>query len=43
MPALCSDLETHLIRECGHWTQQDKPDELNRLMADWLIRRFGPA
>ena len=43
MPALCSDLETHLIRECGHWTQQDKPDQLNQLMADWLIRRFRPA
>lgn len=40
MPALCSDLETHLIRECGHWTQQEKPEELNRLMIDWLRRRF---
>lgn len=40
MPLLCADLETHLIRECGHWTQQDKPAELGRLMADWLIRRF---
>jgi pimeloyl-ACP methyl ester carboxylesterase len=43
MPALCSDLETRLIRECGQWTQQDKPDQLNQLMADWLIRRFRPA
>jgi pimeloyl-ACP methyl ester carboxylesterase len=41
MPALCPDLETHLIRECGHWTQQEKPDELNRLLVDWLTRRFG--
>jgi pimeloyl-ACP methyl ester carboxylesterase len=40
MPALCSDLETHMIGECGHWTQQDKPEELNRLMSDWLTRRF---
>ncbi len=40
MPALCSDLETHMIRECGHWTQQEKPEELNRLMIDWLRRRF---
>jgi pimeloyl-ACP methyl ester carboxylesterase len=31
----------HMIRECGHWTQQDKPEELNRLMTDWLQRRFG--
>lgn len=40
MPALCSDLEIHNIEECGHWTQQEKPDELNRLMVDWLTRRF---
>jgi pimeloyl-ACP methyl ester carboxylesterase len=42
MPAFVSDLETHLIRECGHWTQQEKPEELNRLMIDWLTRRFPP-
>jgi len=40
MPALCSDLEMHMIAGCGHWTQQEKPDELNRLMVDWLTRRF---
>jgi len=40
MPALCSDLETKMIGECGHWTQQDKPEELNAVMIDWLKRRF---
>ena len=40
MPALCSDLEVHNIEECGHWTQQDKPEELSRIMIDWLTRRF---
>jgi pimeloyl-ACP methyl ester carboxylesterase len=39
MPALCSDLETVLIEKCGHWTQQEKPAELNRIMLDWLGRR----
>jgi pimeloyl-ACP methyl ester carboxylesterase len=43
MPALCPDLEIHLIRECGHWTQQDRPEELSRLMTDWLVRRFRPS
>lgn len=43
MPALCSDLEMHMIRECGHWTQQEKPGELNRVMLDWLQRRFAAA
>ncbi len=41
MPAVCSDLETHQIAECGHWTQQEKPEELNRLLLDWLGRRFA--
>ncbi len=40
MPALCSDLEVVGIRECGHWTQQEKPAELSRAMLDWLGRRF---
>jgi hypothetical protein len=26
-----------------HWTQQEKPEELNRLMIDWLQRRFAAA
>jgi pimeloyl-ACP methyl ester carboxylesterase len=41
MPAVCSDLEIHMISRCGHWTQQEKPEELNRLMLDWLGRRFS--
>ena len=24
----------------GHWTQQERPDEVNRLILDWLDRRF---
>jgi pimeloyl-ACP methyl ester carboxylesterase len=40
MPALCSDLEMKGIAECGHWTPREKPEELNRLMLDWLKRRF---
>lgn len=40
MPDICTDLEMHMIRECGHWTQQERPEELNQLMLDWLGRRF---
>jgi len=40
MPAFIGDLETHLVRDSGHWTQQEKPQEVNRLMLDWLDRRF---
>jgi pimeloyl-ACP methyl ester carboxylesterase len=35
-----TDLEKHIIPDCGHWTQQEKPDELNALLVDWLKRRF---
>ncbi len=41
MPNLVPDLETHLIKDCGHWTQQEKPAELNAVMTGWLTRRFG--
>jgi len=41
MRAFVPDLESHMIRECGHWTQQEKPAELNAAMIDWLRRRFG--
>ncbi len=41
MPDICSDLEMHMIEGCGHWTQQEKPEELSALMLDWLTRRFG--
>ena len=41
MEAFVPDLEKHLIKDCGHWTQAEKPDELNRIVVDWLKRRFG--
>ncbi|MRR56173.1 MAG: alpha/beta hydrolase [Deltaproteobacteria bacterium] len=40
MEEFIPDLEKHLIRECGHWTQAEKPEEVNLLISDWLIRRF---
>jgi pimeloyl-ACP methyl ester carboxylesterase len=41
METFVPDLEKHLIKDCGHWTQTEKPDELNRVMTSWLKRRFG--
>jgi pimeloyl-ACP methyl ester carboxylesterase len=26
----------HLIEGAGHWNQQEKPEETNRLLLDWL-------
>lgn len=27
---------THLVKDCGHWTQQEKPQEVNTLLIDFL-------
>jgi pimeloyl-ACP methyl ester carboxylesterase len=35
------DLERHVIPCCGHWTQAERPEELNRLMLGWLGRRIA--
>ncbi|MEN8183714.1 MAG: alpha/beta hydrolase [Myxococcota bacterium] len=40
MPSLVPDLEMETIEKCGHWTQQEKPEELNRILLDWLHRRI---
>jgi len=34
------DLEIQTIEDCGHWTQQEKPAELNIIMLEWMARRF---
>ncbi|WP_371621712.1 alpha/beta hydrolase [Streptomyces sp. NBC_01116] len=26
----------HILEGCGHWIQQERPDEVNRLLTDWL-------
>lgn len=43
MEQYCPDLEKHVIADCGHWTQAEKPDALNALITDWLTRRFGAS
>ena len=40
MEAYVPDLEKALIKDSGHWTQQEKPQEVNRVILDWLDRRF---
>jgi pimeloyl-ACP methyl ester carboxylesterase len=41
MERFVPDLERTLIKDCGHWTQQEHPDEVNAIMIEWLKRRFG--
>ena len=33
-------VEKVTIPDCGHWTQQEKPAELNAILVDWLKRKF---
>ena len=32
---------SHLLDGCGHWIQQERPDEVNRLLTDWLATLPG--
>ena len=29
---------SHLLEGCGHWVQQERPDQVNDLILDWLQR-----
>ena len=31
-----SNVRKELIEDCGHWTQQEKPEEVNRILLDFL-------
>lgn len=33
LPGLVS---SQLLDDCGHWIQQERPEETNRLLLDWL-------
>lgn len=33
LPGLVS---SHILEGCGHWVQQERPDEVNRLLLEWL-------
>lgn len=41
MERFVPDLERVLIENCGHWTQQEHPDQTNKAILSWLARRFG--
>lgn len=41
MEDFIADLEKYTVMDSGHWTQQEKPEEVNRVMIDWLNRKIG--
>lgn len=40
MEDICADLEKVLIRGSGHWTQQEKPEEVSAALINWLGRKI---
>jgi pimeloyl-ACP methyl ester carboxylesterase len=41
MEKLVPDLEKYLVRDSGHWTQQEKPEEVSAKLIEWRRKRFG--
>lgn len=41
LPGLVS---SHVLDDCGHWLQQERPEETNRLLVSWLaeVSRRAP-
>jgi microsomal epoxide hydrolase/non-specific protein-tyrosine kinase len=40
MEQIVPALEKAIIDDCGHWVMWEQPEILNRLMLDWLQRKF---
>lgn len=38
LQAVAPSAEVHVLKECSHWIQNDRPEETNRLMRDFLAR-----
>jgi len=41
MEKLIPDLEKYLVKGSGHWTQQEKPEEVSGKLIEWRKKRFG--
>lgn len=41
MEDFISDLEKYTVMGSGHWTQQERPEEVNRVIIEWLQRKIA--
>ncbi len=41
MEDFITDLEKYTVMDSGHWTQQEKPEEVNQVIIDWLNRKIA--
>ncbi|MER7047189.1 alpha/beta fold hydrolase [Streptomyces jumonjinensis] len=35
-PSTMPRAQTHLLKDCGHWMQQEQPEQVNALLTQWL-------
>lgn len=40
MEQFVPNLTKYLVKGSGHWTQQEKPEEVTRVIADWVRKTF---
>lgn len=40
MEEIVPDLEKAIVNNCGHWVMWEQPQALNRILLDWLGRKF---
>lgn len=40
MPDMCEQYEQVDLMGCGHWSQQERPEEVNAALLDWAARHF---
>jgi len=41
MPRLVPKVEQHVFTDCGHWIQSEQPDDVNRLLLEFLDRTYA--
>jgi pimeloyl-ACP methyl ester carboxylesterase len=41
MEKVIPQLEKRTIQDCGHWTQQERPEEFNKIAIEWLNKHFS--
>jgi|tagenome__1003787_1003787.scaffolds.fasta_scaffold18697198_1 pimeloyl-ACP methyl ester carboxylesterase len=44
-PTLPGLVSQHILAGAGHWLQQERPEEVSRLLLDWLVplRDLSPS
>ena len=43
MPSVVPRVEQHVIANCGHWIQCEKPEPVNQLLKEFLAREFNQS